>query len=51
MRNLVIARIREMMLEDPDLQLIFDIDYDDLDAMSNKQLLDLLEEILTEELE
>ena len=51
MRNLVIARIRELMLEDPDLQLIFDIDYDDLDAMSNKQLLDLLEEILTEELE
>ena len=51
MRNLVIARIREMMLEDPDIQLIFDIDYDDLDAMSNKQLLDLLEEILTEELE
>lgn len=51
MRNLVIARIRELMLDDPDIQLIFDIDYDDLEAMSNKQLLDLLEEILTEELE
>ena len=51
MRNLVISRIRELMQEDPSIQFIFDIDYDDLDAMSNKELLDLLEEIIVEEFE
>lgn len=45
MRNLVIARITEVLMSNPDAQLHLDISPDQLDALSNVELLDLFEEI------
>ena len=45
MRNLVMARISEFLLEHPNLMVELDITPDELDELSNAELLDLLEEI------
>jgi hypothetical protein len=45
MRNLVMGRISEFLLEHPNLMVELDISPDELDELSNKDLLDLLEEI------
>jgi len=45
MRNLVIARITEVLIEATDLQLELDISPDELQHLSNEELLDLFEEI------
>lgn len=45
MRNLVIARISEVLMSNPDAQLDFDISPDELESLSNVELLDLFEEI------
>jgi hypothetical protein len=45
MRNLVIARITEVLLEAPDLQDELDISPEELNNLSNEELLDLFEEI------
>lgn len=39
------ARITEFLLENPNLMVELDISPDELDELSNKELLDLLEEI------
>jgi hypothetical protein len=49
MRNLVIERITEALIEMPDLQLILDISPDELHTLSNVELLDLLQEIYDED--
>ena len=49
MRELVIKEIRQLMFDDPDLDWKFDLDSEELDHMSNQELLDLLIEILVEE--
>jgi hypothetical protein len=49
MRELVINRISEILIEMPDLQLEFEISVQDLRSMSNIQLLDLYEEIFTDQ--
>lgn len=45
MRNLVISRITEVLVEAPDLQLELDISPQELNNLSNEELLDLFEEI------
>ena len=45
MRNLVIERITEALVEAPDLQLHLDISPNELQNLSNVELLDLFEEI------
>lgn len=45
MRNLVIARISEVLIEAPDLQVELDISPEELGTLSNIELLDLFEEI------
>jgi hypothetical protein len=45
MRNLVMARITEFLLANPNMMVELDITPDELDELSNKDLLDLLEEI------
>ena len=45
MRNLVIERITEALVEAPDLQLQLDISPKELQNLSNVELLDLFEEI------
>jgi len=45
MRNLVIGRISEILIEMPDVQMELAISIEDLNSMSNVQLLDLYEEI------
>lgn len=45
MRNLVMGRISEFLLANPNLMVELDISPDELDELSNKDLLDLLEEI------
>ncbi len=45
MRNLVISRITEVLLEAPDLQDELDISPEELNNLSNEELLDLFEEI------
>jgi hypothetical protein len=45
MRNLVIARITEVLIEAPDLQVELDISPEELQNLSNEELLDLFEEI------
>ncbi len=45
MRNLVIERITEVLIEMPDLQFILNISPDGLHSLSNVELLDLLQEI------
>jgi len=45
MRNLVIARITVLLQEYPTLMLELDITPDELDVLSNADLLDLFEEI------
>jgi hypothetical protein len=47
MRNLVIQRITEYLRLFPDLMYELDITPDELENLSNIQLLDLLEEIVT----
>ena len=49
MRNLVIVRITELMQLRPDLMLILDLSVDELQNLSNAELLEVLEEILTGE--
>lgn len=44
MRNLIIERITMYMQEYPDLMLELDISPDELDNLSNRELLDLLVE-------
>lgn len=44
MRNLVIERITLFMQEYPDLMVELDISYNELDELSNVELLDLLVE-------
>jgi hypothetical protein len=48
MRNLVIERITEALIEMPDLQWILDISPQELHTLSNVELLDLLQEIYDE---
>jgi len=45
MRNLVISRITEALIEAPDLQNELDISPHELNNLSNEELLDLYEEI------
>ena len=45
MRNLVIARITEVLVENPELQFALDISPEELQNLSNVDLLDLFEEI------
>ena len=45
MRNMVIARITEVLVEAPDLQLELDISPQELQSLSNEELLDLYQEI------
>lgn len=45
MRNLVIARITEVLISNPDAQLHLDIGPEELLTLSNVELLDLFEEI------
>ncbi len=45
MRNLVISRITEVLLAAPDLQDELDISPEELNNLSNEELLDLFEEI------
>jgi hypothetical protein len=45
MRNLVIQRISEVLIEAPDLQDELDISPEELNNLSNEELLDLFEEI------
>jgi hypothetical protein len=45
MRNLVIQRITEILVEAPNLQLELDISPEELQNLSNVELLDLFEEI------
>ena len=45
MRNLVIARITEVLVDCPDLQVELDISPEELNNLSNEELLDLFEEI------
>jgi hypothetical protein len=45
MRNLVIARITELLVESPDLMTALDISVDELQNLSNAELLELLEEL------
>ena len=47
MRNLVIQRITEFLLERPDLMVELDISVDELQELSNADLLEILEEILS----
>ena len=47
MRNLVIERITEYLRLFPDLMWELDLTPDELESMSNVELLDLLEEIVT----
>jgi DNA-binding transcriptional LysR family regulator len=42
MRNIVIERISELMREYPDLMVELDISPDELDELSNSELVDLL---------
>ena len=48
MRNIVIARISEILMQFPDLQLFMDISPDELQNLSNAELVDLLEEVVLE---
>jgi len=45
MRNLVISRITDVLVESPDLQVELDISPEELESLSNEELLDLFEEI------
>lgn len=45
MRNLVIERISEVLIENPSLQVELDISPEELQNLSNVELLDLFEEI------
>jgi hypothetical protein len=45
MRNLVIQRIIEVLVDAPNLQLELDISPEELQNLSNVELLDLFEEI------
>jgi hypothetical protein len=45
MRNLVIARITEVLIDNPNLQVELDISPEELHELSNAELLDLFEEI------
>ena len=45
MRNLVISRITHVLIESPDMQVLLDISPEELDNLSNEDLLDLYEEI------
>jgi hypothetical protein len=45
MRNLVIQRITEVLVEAPNLQLELDISPEELQNLSNVELLDLFEEM------
>lgn len=49
MRELVISRISEILIEMPDLQFELGVSVEDLQSMSNMQLLDLYEEIFTDQ--
>jgi hypothetical protein len=49
MRNLVIQRITDFLVECPSLQVLLDISPQELHNLSNVELLDLLEEIYDEE--
>jgi hypothetical protein len=48
MRNIIIARITEILVRFPDLQLYMDISPDELHELSNQELVDLLEETVLE---
>jgi hypothetical protein len=48
MRNIIIARITEILVQFPDLQLYMDISPDELQSLSNQELADLLEEAVLE---
>ena len=45
MRNLVIERITEVLIDAPNLQVQLDISPEELQNLSNVELLDLFEEI------
>lgn len=49
MRNLVISRITEVLIDIPDLQVELDISPDELNNLSNEELLDLYEEVFCEQ--
>ena len=46
MRNLVIVRITELLVERPDLMIDLDISVNELQNLSNADLLEVLEDIL-----
>lgn len=48
MRNIVIARLLEAMVECPDLQVYYDISPEKLHTMSNEDLLDLYGDFVLE---
>jgi hypothetical protein len=49
MRNLVIQRISEALINAPNLQLELDISPQELESLSNVELLDLFEELFRSE--
>lgn len=49
MRNLVIHRITEALINAPNLQLELDISPQELESLSNVELLDLFEELFRSE--
>jgi len=49
MRNLVIHRITETLINAPNLQLELDISPQELESLSNVELLDLFEELFRSE--
>jgi hypothetical protein len=49
MRNLVIHRITEALINAPNLQLELDISPQELESLSNIELLDLFEELFRSE--
>lgn len=48
MRNIVISRISEILVQFTDLQLFLDISPEELQQLSNLELVDLLEEVVIE---
>lgn len=46
MRNIVIARITEIFMQFPDLQFDLDISPEELQSLSNAELVDLFEDVI-----
>lgn len=46
MRDLIILRITDILIEDPSLQVLYDISPEELSGLSNIELIDLFEELI-----